>query len=104
MLLINSNLKEGAIFDFIFLICNKNHFLQKQFPRSISPKVKKPNGLYNVLALFDNKLFLSGNVQGFCVFCFDLSNPKLPIELKQYKRGQGGTVLCLFTLKCSKLV
>lgn len=42
------------------------------------------SGLYDALTLFDNEQFLFGNVQSFGVFCFDISNPSQPEELKQY--------------------
>ena len=42
------------------------------------------SGLFDALTLFDNEHFLLGNVQGFGVFCFDISNPLQPRELKQY--------------------
>lgn len=42
------------------------------------------SGLYSGLILFDNEKFILGNVQGFGVFCYDISNPSNPIELMQY--------------------
>ncbi|HLV46524.1 MAG TPA: hypothetical protein VKY32_05735 [Flavobacterium sp.] len=42
------------------------------------------SGLFDALTLFDNEHFLLGNVQGFGVFCFDISNPLQPKELKQF--------------------
>src|SRR5690606_21671857 len=42
------------------------------------------SGLFGALTLFDNEHFLLGNVQGFGVFCFDISNPLQPKELKQF--------------------
>lgn len=42
------------------------------------------SGLYSALTLFDNERFLLGNVQGFGIFCYDISNPAKPIELMQY--------------------
>ncbi|QHC84569.1 hypothetical protein AS589_07080 [Empedobacter brevis] len=42
------------------------------------------SGLYDALTLFNNQQFLLGNVQGFGVFCFDISNPVQPQELQQY--------------------
>lgn len=44
--------------------------------------------LYSALTLFDNEHFLLGNVQGFGVFCLDISNPAQPVELKQYSISQ----------------
>jgi len=45
------------------------------------------SGLFDALTLFDNENFLLGNVQGFGIFCFDISNPLQPKELKQYTTG-----------------
>lgn len=45
------------------------------------------SGLYSALTLFDNEKFLLGNVQGFSVFCLDVSNPDQPFELKQYSNS-----------------
>lgn len=42
------------------------------------------SGLYDAIELFDNSQYLLGNVQGFGIFCFDISNPSKPRELKQY--------------------
>jgi len=42
------------------------------------------SGLYAGLTLFDNEKFILGNVQGFGVFCFDISDPADPVELMQY--------------------
>ncbi|HLT87244.1 MAG TPA: hypothetical protein VKZ57_06610 [Sphingobacterium sp.] len=42
------------------------------------------SGLYSALTLFDNEHFLLGNVQGFGIFCFDISDPANPSELVQY--------------------
>lgn len=42
------------------------------------------SGLYSGLTLFDKEQFLLGNVQGFGVFCYDISDPANPIELLQY--------------------
>lgn len=42
------------------------------------------SGLYSGLTLFDNEKFLLGNVQGFGVFCFDISNTAKPVDLKQH--------------------
>ncbi|HLW62951.1 MAG TPA: hypothetical protein VKY33_06075 [Flavobacterium sp.] len=42
------------------------------------------SGLYDALTVFDNERFLLGNVQGFGVFCFDISNTSKPQELYQY--------------------
>lgn len=46
------------------------------------------SGLFNVLSLFDDENYLLGNVQGFGVFCFDISNPANPIELMQRRIDQ----------------
>ncbi len=40
--------------------------------------------LYSALTLFDEENFLLGNVQGFGVFCIDITHPAKPKELKQY--------------------
>ena len=42
------------------------------------------SGLYDGLELFDNSQFLLGTVQGFGIFCFDISKPTSPKQLRQY--------------------
>lgn len=42
------------------------------------------SGQFDALTLFDEEKFLLGNVQGFGVFCFDISDLTHPKELKQF--------------------
>lgn len=42
------------------------------------------SGLYAGLTFFDHEKFILGNVQGFGVFCYDISDPADPVELMQY--------------------
>lgn len=48
------------------------------------------SGLYGALTLFDQEQFLLGNVQGFGVFCYDISSPANPIEHIQYRVKKAG--------------
>lgn len=43
------------------------------------------SGLYSALTVFNNSKFLLGNGQAFGIFCFDISDPAQPVELKQYQ-------------------
>lgn len=63
------------------------------------------SGLYSALTLFDNERFLLGNVQGFGVFCFDISNPAKPSELLQYRLEKpNGKQFYTFFPKTDKLL
>ena len=59
------------------------------------------SGLYAGLTLFDNEKFILGNVQGFGVFCFDISDPADPVELMQYtlKKADGELPFYVFLCK-----
>lgn len=42
------------------------------------------SGLFSGLTLFDNERFIFGHVQGFGIFCYDISHPANPVELIQH--------------------
>ena len=55
------------------------------------------SGLYAGLTLFDNEKFILGNVQGFGVFCYDISDPADPVELTQYTIKKADEELPFYT-------